>query len=229
MTTTRIRRQKRRDTPQSTAVLILEEAANLIARHGVDGLRLDKISERLGISRAALYQHYPDGREQILERIAMQAVETPIPLFQDEHTDPLDTLIAGIRELVQGLIRNPAYPRIMLRDFSSPGGLPELTRQLGRPGVAEKRGVLRPMHERLGALLEALHSAGRIRPLSGFALLNAVLGTTLMSIVHPPFKSRSGNLTKIALDIEAAIIDLALAYMRPIPADEGRKVLPAPA
>lgn len=211
----RIRRSKRRDTFRSTAQLILEEAENLIAEHGVDGLRLGVISERLGVTGAALYEHYPGGRRQIIERVAMTAVEGLAGSFPDSGSEPREQLIIGIRGLVHYLSENPAYLRLLLRDFSMPKGLPELTRRIGPPGEAEKTGLLHPMHERLDRLLRFMHNAADGRHMSSQLFFNALLGAACFNIVHPPFGWPSSARKRIAT-LEEAMIDLALAYLEPI-------------
>jgi AcrR family transcriptional regulator len=209
---TRIRRSKRRDSTRSTAQLILEEAESLIAEHGVDGLRLAVISERLGVTQAALYEHYPGGRRHIVERVAMAAAEGLAHSFAESGADPREQLIRGVCGLVQYLSAHPAHMRVLLRDFSLPEGLPELTRQIGLPGEAAKAGLLRPMHQRLDRLLRHMPDRAPVRRITSQLFFNVLVGATCLSIVYPPYGALS-SASKRLTAAEDAMVDLALTYV----------------
>jgi AcrR family transcriptional regulator len=54
---------------------LIEEAARTIQRHGVDGLTLRAVGQALGVSRTALYRHFPD-KSALLAAVAREGFRT---------------------------------------------------------------------------------------------------------------------------------------------------------
>ena len=54
---------------------LLHEAARHFARHGYDGASLRRISEGVGIRAASIYNHFPDGKEELYEHIMSAIAE----------------------------------------------------------------------------------------------------------------------------------------------------------
>ncbi|MET1254024.1 TetR family transcriptional regulator C-terminal domain-containing protein [Aliikangiella maris] len=53
----------RKKNPQQTRELILNVAAKLLHRHGYKGLRVDEVVEKTGLTKGALYHHFPNKKE----------------------------------------------------------------------------------------------------------------------------------------------------------------------
>jgi AcrR family transcriptional regulator len=93
------RATRRTTRKESRRQLILEAAAEEFAESGYEGATLDRIGERVGLSKASLY-YYVSGKEQLFAEIVAQFVdgvaESVTPLLRD--SDP----IGALRELVRG-------------------------------------------------------------------------------------------------------------------------------
>lgn len=50
----------RKKNPQQTRQQILEVTADLIHRHGYKGLRVDEVVEKTGLTKGAIYHHFPN-------------------------------------------------------------------------------------------------------------------------------------------------------------------------
>src|SRR5437588_8480458 len=64
-----------------TAERILATVKALVAREGVDGLRLADVGAALGISAPAIYAHFPGGRGELIDRIAQDGVRAMKAFF----------------------------------------------------------------------------------------------------------------------------------------------------
>lgn len=207
-----VSRRTARRAPGETAASILAETRAIIAEQGVDGLRLALISERLGITAPAIYAHFPNGRSELIERIAIEAIAGMTALFPlDGREAAKDAILRGVSGLVRYFAGNTAFVRLLLLDFSSPEGHPSLTKHFGKPGEISTSGILRPMYDRLGALLKALEEDGSGRAVPANVFFNIVLGATCLNIIYPPSNKGRASLE----DIDEIVRDLADAYLRP--------------
>jgi AcrR family transcriptional regulator len=200
-----------------TASRIVEATAESIGAGGVVSLRLEQIAQRLDITVPAIYAHFPGGRSELIAAVEMCALRALSELFRPRASESAQqSLTRGLRELVQLITRQPAYMRVILLDFSYPGGLPEVTRRVGRPGQAEASGLLRPMYDRLTTLLAG--ATGR-QPatLSPGLFFNSLLGAICLNILHPPFPGDATHNRKY--DLEEEMVNLALCYLRKPTAD----------
>jgi TetR/AcrR family transcriptional repressor of lmrAB and yxaGH operons len=59
---------------QSTKTIILSVAEALFAKHGYHGVSMHDISDAASITKAALYYHFPDGKEQLAHETVMHAL-----------------------------------------------------------------------------------------------------------------------------------------------------------
>jgi len=171
--------------PGETASRILEVAKDIIARDGVDALRLASIGERLGISSPAIYAHFPDGRQQLIDRVALEGIDGMRAFFPRTGGAALEELLGGISGLIRFYSQNRAFLRIMLLDFSSPEGHPSVAREIGRPGPFAD-GAFSAMFDRLTRILKSLVSSGQARPVPADILLNVILGATALNLIYPP-------------------------------------------
>lgn len=199
------RQQKRglkRHLKASTSELIIQEAEANIAKYGVEGLQIKSIAESLGISHPAIYIHYKNGRKEILALVAANAINGLVDQFQyDGKSDPESALYSGVEKFVTHLTDNPAHVRILLHDFSIPGGLPAFSDQFGPPVSTERTGPLAPMADRLTEILEKGHGMGKFREYETGQLLNVILAVALIDLAHPHNKSTSKSLHSRLIDL----------------------------
>jgi AcrR family transcriptional regulator len=60
----------RKDQAQDTRTLALTTANAMLHEHGYLGVSMDDIAKKVGVSKAALYHHFPEGKEQLVLEIA---------------------------------------------------------------------------------------------------------------------------------------------------------------
>jgi len=133
---------------------IIEVAENLIALHGPDGFQLQNVTEILGITPPAIYNHFKD-REDLVAQIAEKGgriLSGKIEWTAGEAI--LDSLRLNARRYVDFLIENPAQARIILWN-------------LARRGTTGWRGLANSnieMRDRMRDAFEAATQDGRLRP-----------------------------------------------------------------
>ncbi len=93
--------RQRTRAPEVTRRRILDAAFQEFHRNGFQAARVDAILERAGVTKGALYHHFPDktrlGYAVLEEIIHEPLLEAYIADLRDEHTDPLDALQAVLR------------------------------------------------------------------------------------------------------------------------------------
>jgi AcrR family transcriptional regulator len=60
----------RKDQAQDTRALALTTANAMLHEHGYLGVAMDDVAKAIGVSKAALYHHFPEGKEQLVLEIA---------------------------------------------------------------------------------------------------------------------------------------------------------------
>lgn len=201
-----IKRKKRLNLKVSTRSLIIEEAERIIARDGLEGLKLDDIADRLGIQRPSLYTHF-DGRDGILAAIAQRACDELALQFEDDNNpDPTVTLSKGIKRLVGLLKDNRAYARLITRDLSTPGGLPAVNAILGVPERGVIPDLFRPMFKRLRTIFTRGVIAGVFERTDPYIFLTAIVGATMAALLQQrrSTKGLTRKITKMALGMVSA-------------------------
>jgi AcrR family transcriptional regulator len=134
---------------------IIEIAESLIARHGPDGFQLQNVTELLGITPPAIYNHFKD-RDDLVAQVAQKGgrlLEEKMRRQPDE--DILSSLRRNAREYVAFLAKNPAHARIILWDMARQG-------TSGWRGLAASNIQIRT---RMHAAFETAAETGEIRPL----------------------------------------------------------------
>jgi AcrR family transcriptional regulator len=119
MPTDETRKKSRRG--KVTRDRIIETAEILIARNGPDGFQLQNVTELLGITPPAIYNHFKDREDlvsQIAEKGARLLAET---MRRDSGEDIVTSLRRNARRYVAFLAENPAHARIILWDMARRG------------------------------------------------------------------------------------------------------------
>ncbi|MGW5780913.1 TetR/AcrR family transcriptional regulator [Streptomyces sp. NPDC003863] len=93
---------RRRLSPAERRAQLLDVAAQLFAALPYDEVRMEEVAERAGVSRALLYQHFPNKRDLF----AALYQEVSEQLLAQTRLDPADTLV---EQLTQGLDAHIAY------------------------------------------------------------------------------------------------------------------------
>jgi AcrR family transcriptional regulator len=105
---------------------ILEEAIETVQKHGVEGVTMRSLAEKLGYSPAAIYLHFQSKRE-LLKDLALEgfdrlaeAVEPSLRLAESA-----DAILEGARRYIEFGLANPEIYRLMFQDTSIRALTPE--------------------------------------------------------------------------------------------------------
>lgn len=135
---------------------IIEVAESLIAQQGPDGFQLQNVTEQLGITPPAIYNHFKD-REDLVAHIAEKGGKMLAAVMRrNSGDDILTSLRRNARRYVDFLVNNPAHARIILWD-------------LARRGTSGWRGLAASnmeMREHMRSSFEAAAERGEIRSIS---------------------------------------------------------------
>lgn len=166
---------------------ILNEVERLIAVRGVYGFTLQDVIVPLRMRVPAIYKHYRN-RDDVLIELARRFVNrlaTQFPI--DPNADPISALRAALDQFVLFKLSNPAYVRLALADFATPGGGMEYVK-LAAGGSFEDNfssGPLAPMHRRLAQLLRAAARTGAARNIDPTDFYRVIKATLLIRLVFP--------------------------------------------
>jgi len=209
------KRKKQLGIKLSTYELIIAEAERLIAIKGVDGLRLAEIADLVGIQRPSIYSHF-SSRSALLAQIIARAVMDLKDDFEViEGLDPLENLRNGAQVMARRMASHPAHVRIVLLDFGYPNGLPEFTQQFGPPGELEESGLLRPLIDRIGSILDNGEKAGTFRHCNPLAFYHTLLSVILVRLVLDYRKTANKQISRQRLrEFEASIDDLCVLLVK---------------
>jgi AcrR family transcriptional regulator len=134
---------------------IIEIAESLIARHGPDGFQLQNVTELLGITPPAIYNHFKD-RDDLVAQVAEKGGRMlEEKMRRQAGEDILPSLRRNAREYVAFLANNPAHARIILWDMARQG-------TSGWRGLAASNIQIR---SRMHAAFKIAIETGQIRPL----------------------------------------------------------------
>jgi len=167
---------------------IIEVAETLIALHGPDGFQLQNVTEILGITPPAIYNHFKD-REDLVSQIAEKGGRVLAGKIEWSVGDSiLDALRLNARRYVDFLIENPAQARIILWN-------------LARRGTTGWRGLAASnieMRDRMRDAFEAATQDGRLRPLRvetylQFLYIGAAAAVVWTDYDHPIPKQGEGE------------------------------------
>ncbi len=97
---------------------ILEEACDLIAEEGLDGVRIARIATAAGVSTALVHYHF-DTRERLLEEAIGHSFDRAADVFQSADDDREDATAAGsaARLLADRIDQCLPLPGVLERDW----------------------------------------------------------------------------------------------------------------
>ncbi len=109
---------------------LIDAALDVILEQGYDGVSIEAIARRAGVTRPVVYDHFPNlGRllhalVEREERISLQQLEEVVP-DDPGGRDPVALLAAGVRRFLEAVASRPATWRIILLPLE---GTPSLVR-----------------------------------------------------------------------------------------------------
>ncbi len=166
---------------------ILDEAERLIAIKGVFGFALRDVAGPLGVQVPAIYKHF-ESRDDMLVEVSRRFIALLAEQFQPTPTpDPVGAMRRSLDAFVRFKMSHPAYVRLALTDFATPGGGMDYV-TLAAGGSFEENfstGPLAPMHSRLREMLRAGARSGAFRRTDATDFYRIMKASLLVRLVFP--------------------------------------------
>jgi len=194
-----------------TRQLALEISERIIAKQGVDALKLKDIADEIGIQVPSLYKHF-QSRHDILMSISAAYIAALAVLFEiDDARTTEENLIVGIQELVELFALHPAWMRLQLRDYSSVEGTEALSRYTGGIKKLGTEGQLGGFVMRLDTLLQDGVRSGDFRPVQPADFSNILFGTLCFQVAGFGGKILTKTQTH---RLQTMMVDTLLRYVK---------------
>ena len=128
---------------------ILSAALELMAEHGVDGLRTDDVADRAKVGKATIYRRYRSKEELVAAAVGALVSEIAVPhegsmRAEGSTREDLLALMLGAVDLYSGALAAGLMPSLVAAMRKSP----ELARTVREGFVAGRRAALREVLER---------------------------------------------------------------------------------
>ena len=176
-----------RSAPPPMRQRILDEAERLIAVKGVYGFTLRDIAVPLGVQVPAIYKHY-ESRDDVLIEVSRRFIGLLAGQFElRPELGPVAALRAALDAFVELMMTHPAYARLSLVDFATPGGGMEYVKLAAGGSFQENfvRGPLAAMHSRLRKLIQAGTRSGDFRKVDALDVYRLLKAALLIRLVFP--------------------------------------------
>ncbi|GAC1662759.1 MAG: TetR/AcrR family transcriptional regulator [Candidatus Dormibacteraceae bacterium] len=198
---------------------ILDEAERLIAMKGVYGFTLRDIAAPLGVQVPAIYKHYKS-RDDVLVEVSRRYIALLATQFElRPQLSPVAALRAALGAFVDLMMGHPAYARLALVDFATPGGGMEYVKLAAGGSFKENfvGGPLAAMHTRLRRLLQAGVRSGAFRRVDPSDVYRLVKASLLIRLVFPDdaLLSRRPTLREMRA-AKRWLWDIAIRYLTPV-------------
>ena len=111
---------KRAAQGRATRGQLIEVATRLFAEHGYEGTSIEAVLAAAGVSRGALYHHFP-GKEALFEAVVVAVsdqVTVDLAAAVGGRTDPVDAMRTAALAWI-GLAADPVIQRVVLVDAPS--------------------------------------------------------------------------------------------------------------
>ena len=111
---------RRQQYSASTKRALIDVAEELFTENGYAATSLDAIVAGAEVTKGALYHHY-SGKQALFEAVFEKVESAGAAVVHEElkrHDDPWEKAIAGLRAFL-GVVRQPAYSRIVVQDGPS--------------------------------------------------------------------------------------------------------------
>lgn len=172
---------------QERQQLILQAAAEVLVERGYDAMSMEEVANRVGISRAAIYLHFP-GKDELVYALLEYGVKS--------STERLDTLLAqpgSPREKVRAIIERTcdAMSQPLHQVFSTIMQSPTFMNNfVGKR--ADMRELWRPTMQRFAALLDEGKRTGEFDPEMPTPLMVSLLSGLLTPWVYKSLVEQEG-------------------------------------
>jgi AcrR family transcriptional regulator len=103
--------------PTSTRSRVIEAADALLHQHGYMGVSMEAIAERIGIRKASLYHHFPEGKDQIVLEIAERLIQFDAQGFEEALQNE-QTAHARLEAMAHFIFKDTRQTNLVLRDSS---------------------------------------------------------------------------------------------------------------
>lgn len=148
-TTTSARRPMGRPRDERADRAILSAALELMAEHGVDGLRTDDVADRAKVGKATIYRRYRSKEELVAAAVGDLVSEIAVPhegptRAEGSTREDLLALMRGAVDLYSGALAAGLMPSLV----AAMRKRPELARTVREGFVAGRRAALREVLER---------------------------------------------------------------------------------
>jgi AcrR family transcriptional regulator len=178
---------QRRSPPAGTRERILDEVERLIAIKGVYGFKLRDVAEPLDVRVPAIYKHF-SSRDDVLVEVSRRFIALLGEQFQPApNSSPVTALHAALNRFVEFKMLHPAYVRLALVDFATPGGGMDYVKRAAGGSFQDNfsSGPLAAMHRRLRGLLRDGRRAGAFRRVDATDFYRLVKSVLLVRLVFP--------------------------------------------
>jgi len=211
-------RAEARVAPITTRQRILNEAERLIAVKGVYGFALRDIAAPLGVRVPAIYKHFKSRDDVMVEvsRRFISLLSTQFPLRPE--LEPVAALRAALDDFVDFMMAHPAYVRLALVDFATPGGGVDYVKTAAGGSFKDNflEGPLASMHARLRRLLRAGIRCGAFRFVDPPDVYRLIKASVLIRLVFPDDAAlvRAPSAAEVRAT-QRWLWDIALGYLAP--------------
>jgi len=148
---------------------ILDAAESLYAKKGFDSVTLREIAELLGLSHAALYYHFPGGKEELFAEVMERNLRRHGAGLASAMASGDGDLRDQLRGAADWLISQPPMDIIRMTETDLPALDPKVARKL--MGL-----VYELVIGRLQSAFEAARAAGRVGECSAGLLAGGIFG-----------------------------------------------------
>ena len=225
-----MRASRANSVPVPMRTRILDEAERLIAIRGVYGFTLQDIAGPLDVKVPAIYKHY-DSRDDVLVEVSRRFITLLAAQFElRPERSPTAALRAGLDAFVELMLQRPAYVRLALVDFATPGGGMEYVKRAAGGSFKQnfRGGPLAAMHTRLRKLLAAGVRSQDFRSVDASAFYGLIKASLLIHLVFPDDASLLRRPGPAALRAAQRFLwDVAAGYLAPRPDAGVRRALRA--
>jgi AcrR family transcriptional regulator len=113
---------------------VCETARHLFSRHGIENVGLRSLASQVGLTGAALYRYFPQGRDEIVAAVRTRAFRE-LADWSEQAASSSDTPIGRFRAVAEAYVRfaqrdTAAYR--LLFNLMQTGDFPELRREARR-------------------------------------------------------------------------------------------------
>jgi AcrR family transcriptional regulator len=166
---------------------ILDEAERLIAVKGVYGFTLQDIAAPLGVQVPAIYKHYRN-RDGVLIEVSRRFIALLASQFElRPELGAVAAFHVALDNFVELMMGHPAYVRLALVDFATPGGGMDYVKLAAGGSFKENlvRGPLAAMHARLRQLMQAGIRSAEFRAVDATDIYRLLKAALVIRLVFP--------------------------------------------